>query len=189
MEGRAAKSLASKDGEKEKCKETNEKEPPKLRRSTLEQTGLRFLRELYKLIKAAGELHNQIMEKGCLTLEQMDSIRMMLRPNLERLDENVIHVDQFVQASFGQCRTNDPRARWLLLYHKAMVKFRQVERRFAAVILDEMETICTLKLRGCDRLAKRPDFNDELKKITDDLKRLDEHLQDDLIGWLPIAEF
>ncbi|KFD52504.1 hypothetical protein M514_06701, partial [Trichuris suis] len=182
------KSATSKGSEAEKLKESNDKEP-KLRRATLEQTGKRFVRELYNVVSATEELNGEITAEEWPTLEHMNNIQTLLRPNLERLDENILHVDQFVQVNFSQCRNNDPRARWLLLYHKAMVKLRQIERHLAVGVMDELERIIVLKLRGCDEIAIQPDFNDELRKIANDLKRLDEHLQDDLIGWLPINEF
>ncbi|CDW56756.1 ribonuclease P protein subunit Rpr2 [Trichuris trichiura] len=182
------KSATSKGSDADKSKESSDREP-KLRRATLEQTGKRFIRELYNVLSATDELNGEIMANECPTLEQMNNIQTLLRPNLERLDENIVYVDQFVQVNFSQCRTNDPRARWLLLYHKVMVKLRQIERHLAVRVMDELERIIVLKLRGCDQIAIQPDFNNELKTIANDLKRLDEHLQDDLIGWLPINEF
>ncbi|KRX50444.1 Ribonuclease P protein subunit rpr2 [Trichinella murrelli] len=162
---------------------------PPLKRNILEQTCVHFFKELDCIIHLIEDHRHIVLENQFPAEDELLKLQTEVRPALELLDEKVVYVDEFVQTQFGQCRVNDPKTRWLLQFHRILVKFRQIERSIATFVVDELERIVSLRCRGCDEVVIKASMNDQFVRSIKELDQLDAQLQLELFSWLPIEGF
>ncbi|KRX27950.1 Ribonuclease P protein subunit rpr2 [Trichinella nelsoni] len=162
---------------------------PPLKRNILEQTCVHFFKELDRIIHLIEDHRHIVLENQFPAEDELLKLQTEVRPALELLDEKVVYVDEFVQTQFGQCRVNDPKTRWLLQFHRILVKFRQIERSIATFVVDELERIVSLRCRGCDEVVIKASMNDQFVRSIKELDQLDAQLQLELFSWLPIEGF
>ncbi|VDP02900.1 unnamed protein product [Soboliphyme baturini] len=92
-------------------------------------------------------------------------LSLKIRPNLIRMDEQVVSRQEVVRKNLDKCHISDHSVQWLLQFNKLFITMREIIGRLTLVIIDELERIITLKIRGCGKVLAQYDLEEEMDKI------------------------